>query len=146
MKDKILENYNGLIVLTRPAQIGDRRIYGVLYNTQEELELQNKYKRDTLDYVSYMMGVERWVKNGGKVSDDGKTWFFPDGKQTGLNLGLKYVVQQLMKNTYEYERYEFDGPIEFDESQVDDVEPRLVLDKKVIDKYLNIQNKIVEND
>ncbi|MCI6393942.1 MAG: hypothetical protein MR822_05590, partial [Bacteroidales bacterium] len=71
-KDEIdTSYYNGIAVPERPIIIDNIPIYGVLYNQAEEELLKMKNMGDIVEYVSYLVATEQFIKNGGTVSDDG---------------------------------------------------------------------------
>ena len=113
-KDEIdTSYYNGIAVPERPIIIDNIPIYGVLYNQAEEELLKTKNMGDIVEYVSYLVATEQFIKNGGTVSDDGKIWFLPDGIHSfANNAALNRIITHLMKGIVKVKKYEFDDFIE----------------------------------
>lgn len=130
--------YNGIAVPDQPIIIDDIPIYGVLYNQGEEELLKMKNMGDIVEYVSYLVATEQFIKNGGTVSDDGKIWFLPDGIHSfANNAALNRIITHLMKDMVKVKKYEFDDFIEVEEGELDNAEPRMIINKKLVDRYVN---------
>lgn len=126
--------YNGIAVPERPIIIDNTQIYGVLYNQAEEELL----KIDIVEYISYLVATEQFIKNGGTVSDDGKIWFLPDGIHSfANNAALNRIITHLMKGMVKVKKYEFDDFIVAEEGELDNAEPRMIINKKLVDRYVN---------
>lgn len=126
--------YNGIAVLKRPIIIDNTPIYGVLYNQAEEELL----KIDIVEYISYLVATEQFIKNGGTVSDDGKIWFLPDRIHSfANNAALNRIITHLMKGMVKVKKYEFDDFIVAEEGELDNAEPRMIINKKLVDRYVN---------
>ena len=138
-KDEIdTSYYNGIAVPERPIIIDNIPIYGVLYNQAEEELLKMKNMGDIVEYVSYLVATEQFIKNGGIVSDDGKIWFLPDGIHSfANNAALNRIITHLMKGIVKVKKYEFDDFIEVEEGELDNAEPRMIINKKLVDRYVN---------
>lgn len=129
--------YNGIAVPERPIIIDNTPIYGVLYNQAEEELL----KIDIVEYISYLVATEQFIKNGGTVSDDGKIWFLPDGIHSfANNAALNRIITHLMKGMVKVQKYEFDNFIVAEEGELDNAEPRMIINKKLVDRYINQAN------
>lgn len=62
-KDEIdTSYYNGIAVPERPIIIDNIPIYGVLYNQAEEELLKMKNMGDIVEYVSYLVATEQFIK------------------------------------------------------------------------------------
>lgn len=130
--------YNGIAVPERPIIIDNTPIYGVLYNQAEEELLKIKEFGDILHYISYLVATEQFIKNGGTVSDDGKIWFLPDGIHSfANNAALNRIITHLMKGMVKVKKYEFDDFIVVEEGELDNAEPRMIINKKLVDRYVN---------
>lgn len=130
--------YNGIAVPDQPIIIDDIPIYGVLYNQGEEELLKMKNMGDIVEYISYLVATEQFIKNGGTVSDDGKIWFLPDGIHSfANNAALNRIITHLMKDMVKVKKYEFDDFIEVEEGELDNAEPRMIINKKLVDRYVN---------
>lgn len=130
--------YNGIAVPDRPIIIDDIPIYGVLYNQAEEELLKMKNMGDIVEYVSYLVATEQFIKNGGTVSDDGKNWFLPDGIHSfANNEAFNRIITHLMNGIVKVQKYEFDDFIEVEEGELDNAEPRMIINKKLVDRYVN---------
>lgn len=133
--------YNGIAVPDRPIIIDDIPIYGVLYNQAEEELLKMKNMGDIVEYVSYLVATEQFIKNGGTVSDDGKNWFLPDGIHSfANNEAFNRIITHLMKGIVKVQKYEFDDFIIAKEGELDNAEPRMVINKRLVDRYVNQAN------
>lgn len=141
-KDEIdTSYYNGIAVPERPIIIDNTPIYGVLYNQAEEELLKIKKIGDIVEYVSYLVATEQFIKNGGNVSDDGKVWYLPDGIHSLVNnAALNRIITHLMKGMVMVQKYEFDDFIVAEEGELDNAEPRMIINKKLIDRYVNQAN------
>ena len=129
--------YNGIAVPERPIIIDNTPIYGVLYNQAEEELL----KIDIVEYIDYLLATERFIKNGGNVSEDGKIWYLPDGIHSLVNnAALNRIITHLMKGMVKVQKYEFDDFIEAEVGELDNAEPRMVINKKLVDRYVNRAN------
>ena len=130
--------YNGIAVPDQPIIIDDIPIYGVLYNQGEEELLKMKNMGDIVEYVSYLVATEQFIKNGGTVSDDGKIWFLPDGIHSfANNASINRIITHLMTGIVKVKKYEFDDFIEVEEGELDNAEPRMIINKKLVDRYVN---------
>lgn len=130
--------YNGIAVPERPIIIDKTPIYGVLYNQVEEELLKTKEFADIFHYIYYLLATERFIKNGGTVSDDGKIWFLPDGIHSfANNAALNRIITHLMKGMVKVKKYEFDDFIVAEEGELDNAEPRMIINKKLVDRYVN---------
>ena len=133
--------YNGIAVPDQPIIIDDIPIYGVLYNQGEEELLKMKNMGDIVEYISYLVATEQFIKNGGTVSDDGKIWHLPDGIHSLVNnAALNRIITHLMKDMVKVKKYEFDDFIVAEEGELDNAEPRMIINKKLIDRYVNQAN------
>lgn len=133
--------YNGIAVPERPIIIDNTPIYGVLYNQAEEELLKTKEFADILHYIYYLFATEQFIKNGGTVSEDGKNWFLPDGIHSfANNAALNRMITHLMKGMVKVQKYEFDDFIIAKEGELDNAEPRMIINKKLIDRYVNQAN------
>ena len=93
---------------------------------------------DIVEYVSYLVATEQFIKNGGTVSDDGKIWHLPDGIHSLVNnAALNRIITHLMKDMVKVKKYEFDDFIEVEEGELDNAEPRMIINKKLVDRYVN---------
>lgn len=133
--------YNGIAVPDRPIIIDDIPIYGVLYNQAEEELLKMKNMGDIVEYVSYLVATEQFIKNGGTVSDDGKIWHLPDGIHSLVNnAALNRIITHLMKGMVMVQKYEFDDFIVAEEGELDNAEPRMIINKRLVERYINQAN------
>lgn len=129
--------YNGIAVPERPIIIDNTPIYGVLYNQAEEELL----KIDIVEYIDYLLATERFIKNGGNVSEDSKIWYLPDGIHSLVNnAALNRIITHLMEGMVKVQKYEFDDFIEAEVGELDNAEPRMVINKKLVDRYVNRAN------
>ena len=130
--------YNGIAVPERPIIIDNTPIYGVLYNQAEEELLKMKNIGDIAEYVSYLVATEQFIKNGGTVSENGKIWYLPDGIHSLVNnAALNRIITHLMKGMVKVKKYEFDDFIVAKKGELDNAEPRMIINKKLVDRYVN---------
>ena len=123
--------YNGIAVLERPISIDDEKIYGLLFHTDRK---QNE--DDLSDYISYLVGVEQFLKNGGTISSDGDLWNLPDESASyQCRNGLNRLVAHLMKGVVGFQRLEVGAGIEYEECEVDDKDSVLVVSPTLIERY-----------
>ena len=133
----IRDFYDGIVVLDRPISIDDKQIYGVLFNVELEL-IRRENEDDILDYVDYLVGVERFMQNGGTVSDDGSIWTLPEERATfRYDAGLGRIVGHLMKGEVKFRKYDLGNRIEWNDGEVDDENTCLVISPALIDRHLH---------
>lgn len=133
-------NMTGMAIFGRPIQIENNTIYGIVYD--KKVEQRNKENgNDLSDYVSYMVGCERFLKNGGTISDDGRLWSYPDGVHELLcNRSLYRLLEMLMRDIVRIKVLEFEQPIEWNEGEVDDESsPCFIIDTALIERYTKLQ-------
>ena len=126
----------GLVIFERPIQIAEKNIYGIIYDTKAE-QINTENGNDLSDFVSYLVGCERFLKNGGSISKDGKIWSYPDGvHELMCNHSLFRLLDLLMRDIVKIKTIEFEQPIEWNEGEVDeDGSPCLILDSALIERY-----------
>ena len=128
--------YDGIVVLDRPISIDNNQIYGVLFNVEQEL-IRRENEDDILDYVYYLVGVERFMQNGGTISDDGSIWTLPEDRATfRYDAGLGRLVCHLMRGEVRLQKYDLNNHIEWNEDEVDDENTCLVISPALIDRYI----------
>ena len=143
--ERITTSFNGLAVLGRPITIDNQLIYAVLYNIQVEKDLLEKGQGRIDDYIAFLAGTERFVKNGGSISDDNMNWYLPDEVHSFLNNpSFQRIVAHLMKGEVKVQKYEFEDFIESYEGETDSDEPRAVINKSLVERYTTIYNNEVE--
>ena len=128
--------YDGIVVLDRPISINDEKIYGVLFNVEQEL-IRRENEDDILTYVYYLVGAARFKQNGGTISDDGSIWTLPEDRATyryGASLGR--LVSHLMRGAVRLQKYDLGNRIEWNEGEVDDENTSLVISPALIDRYV----------
>ena len=129
-------NMTGMVIFDRPIQITDNTIYGIVFS--KIAEQRNKENgNDISDYVSYIVGCESFLKNGGSISNDGRLWSYPDGVHELLcNQSLIRLMVMLMRDIVKIKVNEFDKPIEWNEGEVDDENsPCFIINMELIDRY-----------
>lgn len=128
--------YDGIVVLDRPISIDDEKIYGVLFNVEQEL-IRRENEDDILDYVYYLVGVARFKQNGGTISDDGSIWALPEDRATfRYGAGLGRLVSHLMRGAVRLQKYDLGNRIEWNDDEVDDENTCLVISPTLIDRYI----------
>ena len=106
-------SFNGLAVLDRPITIDNQQIYAVLYNIEEEKFLIERGKGTISDYIDFLCGTERFIQDGGTISNDNKNWNLPDEVHSFLNNpSLQRIVAHLMMGEVKVQKYEFENFIE----------------------------------
>ena len=136
----IRDFYDGIVVLDRPISIDNNQIYGVLFNVEQEL-IRRENEDDILDYVYYLVGVERFMQNGGTISDDGSVWTLPEDRATfRYDAGLGRLVCHLMRGAVRLQKYDLGNRIEWNEGEVDAENTGLVISPKLIERYIESTN------
>ena len=136
-------DFDGIAVFDRPLLIDNVTLFGVLYNIEYDKRL-TPIDGGLESYIAFHVGVERFLQNGGKITNDFNQWEFPDNIHTIFyNPALARMVSFLMKGEVSINKLEFDEPIKFYEDEVDDKEHCFIVKKDLIDRYLL---KIKEND
>ena len=136
----IRDFYDGIVVLDRPISIDNNQIYGVLFNVENEL-IRRENEDDILDYVYYLVGVERFMQNGGTISDDGSIWTLPEDRATfRYDAGLGRLVCHLMRGDVRLQKYDLGNRIEWNEGEVDDENTGLVISPTLIERYIESTN------
>ena len=132
--------YDGIVVLDRPISIDNNQIYGVLFNVEQEL-IRRENEDDILDYVYYLVGVERFMQNGGTISDDGSIWTLPEDRATfRYDAGLGRLVSHLMRGEVRLQKYDLGNRIEWNEGEVDAENTGLVISPTLIERYIESTN------
>ena len=132
--------YDGIVVLDRPISIDNNQIYGVLFNVEHEL-IRRENEDDILDYVYYLVGVERFMQNGGTISDDGSIWTLPEERATfRYDAGLGRLVCHLMRGAVRLQKYDLGNHIEWNEGEVDAENTGLVISPTLIERYIESTN------
>ena len=134
--------YDGIVVLDRPISIDDEKIYGVLFNVEHEL-IRRENEDDILAYVYYLVGVARFMQNGGTISDDGSIWRLPEERATyKYGAGLGRLVSHLMRGVVRLQKYDLGNRIERNDDEVDDENTSLVISPALIDRYVPCEGYI----
>ena len=132
--------YDGIVVLDRPISIDNNQIYGVLFNVENEL-IRRENEDDLLDYVYYLVGVERFMQNGGAISDDGSIWTLPEDRATfRYDADLGRLVCHLMRGAVRLQKYDLGNRIEWNEGEVDAENTGLVISPTLIERYIESTN------
>ena len=131
----IRDFYDGIVVLDRPISIDNNQIYGVLFNVEREL-IRRENEDDILAYVYYLVGVARFMQNGGTISNDGSIWTLPEERATfRYGAGFGRLVSHLMRGAVRLQKYDLGNRIEWNEGEVDDENTSLVISPALIDRY-----------
>lgn len=136
-------SYNGIVVLDKPLFPDEEHpIYGVLFNIKEDFQHLVKGSGCIIEYVNYVAGLERFIKNGGKISPDGKEWILPDGEHSfPNNPSFCRFVSHLTKGTVNVSQYGFNDFIEVKEGETCEYNTRLVISKDLINRYTQYTTK-----
>ena len=132
--------YDGIAILDRAISIDDKQIYGVLFNAQyENTDTENW---DNLsDYITYLVGTEQFLKNGGDISDNGDLWTLPDGTHSYYyNNSLRHIVPLLMRGLVGHQRLKVSAGIEYQDGEVDAEDSELVVSPTLIERYIGRTN------
>lgn len=126
----------GMVVFERPIQINEQIIHGIVYDKKVE-QISTEMGYDLKDYISYLVGCEHFLKNGGSISEDGRIWFYPNGvHELYYNHTLQRLLEILMRDIVKTRIIEFDKPIEWKEGEVDDEgTPCFIIDHALIERY-----------
>lgn len=131
-------SFNGLAVPDRPIILGSTPIYGLLYNIKEDDEITQMGQHNIVEYIDYLVAAEQFEKNGGVISEDNKTWYLPDGIHSlNCNGALERITTHMVKWMVSVQRYEFEDCIEAKDGELDDDEPRMVIKKDLVDRYVS---------
>lgn len=132
----------GMAVLNEPIDLGENKIYGVMFDPEfEEDECIKHTEFGTIrPYLAFHRGISEWIKNGGDVDDSCQNWTYPSvlGDERCLcdaRTFMAKVLCHLYKDTVDYKSYVFDKPIEFNEDEVDKDEKRVIVSPSLIDRY-----------
>lgn len=138
MERKYYNSYNGLIVFERPLRLPDYTTYGILFNKDEEDHHKTNNLRCINDYVDYLFCIDRWLENGGSISEDSKVWHFPDKiHSVKCNFEFLNLLSVLVKGIFGIKKYDFDHPIKWKEGEVENEGSRLIVDKALIERYID---------
>lgn len=130
---------NGIIVFDEPLCFGEGNVvYGILYNN--EIEKQNEETHPISDYVSYLAGIEKIIKNGVPL-EDGEGWEFPKENVTvtGNLDSLARFVSIFFKGNVGFKTYTFNDPIVWGKDEVDEDDNNLIINTSLISRYLDIK-------
>lgn len=112
-------SFDGIAIPDRPINIDSYLIYGVLYNTSEDIT-------GIHDYMDYLVAVEQFEKNGGSISE---------------------ITKHLIKGKVSVQTLEYDDYIEVLDGEIDDDDPRIILSETLIDRYVSrLQTTQVKRD
>ena len=125
----------GLAILDRPLSLEGATVYGVIYDKDMEKDYEETIS-ELQFYITYLVGAEQFMKNGGCISGDLKQWSIPDCHiSVTFNSGFCTLLHTLMNGLVGYKTIEFDTPIEWENGEVDKDVPTLVVSKSLIEKY-----------
>lgn len=128
---------NGIAVFRRPLYINKRTIYGIIYNKEKE----GKEKKLHL-YMSYLLGMEQFLHNGGQTDDSKRIWRVPDGYTAECSTGLQSLIYSLLKNFTKFGIIEFEEPVEYTPEEIED---GFIVSKSFMERYVFCNpTKIVE--
>lgn len=128
---------NGIAVFRRPLYINRRTVYGIVYNKEKEC----KEKKLHL-YMSYLLGMEQFLHNGGQTDESKRKWIVPEGYIVECNSGLHTLIYTLLKNFTKFGIIEFDEPLEYTPDEIDD---GFIVGKTFMERYVFINpDKIIE--
>ena len=139
--------FDALAVLDKPLEIEGRHVYGVLYNIEQEKRFKTCGKGMIDEYIWFCKGVEQWQKNGGHIKDECMVWEMGNcNLKFTCDVTFQNVVIQLMKGLVVITKHEFDHPLEWGESEIDDTEPRLAISQTLIDRYTKDNKNDTQNN
>ena len=78
---------NGIAVFRRPLRIHGRIVYGIIYNKD------NEYAKKKLHmFLSYVLGMEQFLRNGGQTDKSKRVWKIPEGYKVECDQGLHALI------------------------------------------------------
>ena len=137
---------DGIAIFDRPVQIDENRVYGVLYDKRYE-HREREIGNECVYYLTYMLATEQFLKNGGKISDDGQYWTYPDDNHSLIcDNALRRIFRHTMNDIVGFTQIEFDDPIVWNTGEVDNEDNRLITDSSLIERYKDIYNQSETNN
>ena len=128
---------NGIAVFRRPLYINRCTIYGIVYNKEKEDKEQKLHL-----YMSYLLGMEQFLHNGGQTDESKRIWRVPQGYTVECNSGLQALIHALLKNYTKFGIIEFDEPLEYTSDEIDD---GFIVGKTFMERYVfSNPDKIIE--
>lgn len=135
------KSYDAMVIFDRPVNLktdDDQTvtIYGITYNMAEA------HKNDLgiwclNRYISYLEGVYRVQKNGGKIAPELIITSF--GRDINLTNEIKNLIYRIMRDKMtSYRVYESDSPLQL---EPDECDGNLIISKALIDRYLHDTKK-----
>lgn len=128
---------NGIAVFRRPLYINRCTIYGIVYNKEKEDKEQKLHL-----YMSYLLGMEQFLHNGGQTDESKRKWRLPQGYTVECNSGLQALIHALLKNYTKFGIIEFEEPLEYTPDEIDD---GFIVGKTFMERYVfSNPDKIIE--
>ena len=128
---------NGSAVFRRPLYINRCTIYGIVYNKEKESEEKKLHL-----YMSYLLGMEQFLHNGGQTYESKRKWRVPEGYTVECNSGLQALIHALLKNYTKFGIIEFQDPLEYTPDEIDD---GFIVGKSFMERYVfSNPDKIIE--
>lgn len=143
MMDK--QNFNAIAILDEPIEL-DGTVYAFMYDKEFEKQYDGRPFKSMSDYIAYHKGLSVWLAKMGpdSVSDDLDTFDYGNGVcLSGAKRFMYHVLTALFRGEAKYEVYEFDAPIHYELSEVDNEEPRAVVSRTLVDR---IKNSVKSDD
>ena len=119
---------NGIAVFRRPLRIHGRTVYGTIYNKDNEYTKKNLHL-----FMSYVLGMEQFLYNGGQTDECKRVWKLPEGYKVECNQGLHALIYNLLKNYTKFGILEFNEPLEYTADEIDD---GFIVGKSFMDRYV----------
>ena len=139
------QNFNAIAILDEPLVL-DGTVYAYMYDKETEKQYEGRLFKSLDDYLAYHKGLCVWCSKNGldSVSNDLDTFDYGNGVcLKGAKSFMVHVLVSLFRGDVKYEIYEFDEPIQYEEDEVDDKEPRAVVSPKLIER---IKNSVKSDD
>ncbi|MCM1474998.1 MAG: hypothetical protein NC036_01980 [Muribaculaceae bacterium] len=135
-----MKDLDAIAVLETPIALHPENpngtIYGLLYNQEEEKEYEQRCGSSRIrEYFSFHYGIAKWLKNGGEVHDNFYNWFLPNGNIIYGYTPVSHFFEVLFKDDVNYKELEAGEPIQYNKDEIDDDEPRMVVNPSLIDRY-----------
>lgn len=133
-------DYKSMAIFERPIEIDPKiggKIYGMMFSPEQEQHYERRFGENgrISSYITFLLGVEKFLKGGGIIEDDFKTWRMTNDMCLTGYIAIAHLFRHLFKDEVKFNVLELDEPIQYEEGEVDDVEPRCIISQTLIDRY-----------
>lgn len=124
--------YNGIAFFRRPLRIGNKNVYGIIYNQKVERQRQNG-PNSLPKYMTYLTAMEQFLHNGGDTDKTKNLWIFNGFSIQCNTVAFQSLLETLFKAHTKYSTIEFDKPLEYSSDEIDDC---FVTNISFMDRYV----------